>query len=86
VTNGAWRAAKLTAIGIGLVVASALVTGVVVAKRLGHESLEQSVTPAAVVRSASSQPTPNASGASGGKPDPPCTWSPHEDSPSCSAP
>jgi hypothetical protein len=85
VTNCARRAAKLTVIGLGLVVASALVIGVV-ANRLGHESLQQSVTPAAAARSAPSRPTPNARGASGGEPDPPCTWSPHENSPPCNAP
>ena len=36
-TNYGWNSAKLTAIGMGLVVASALVTGVMVANRPGHE-------------------------------------------------
>lgn len=85
-TNRAWRTAKLMVIGLGLVVASAFVTGVVVAKRLGHEFLEQSATPAAAAPATSSRPTPHASGVSVGVPDPPCTWSPHEDSPPCSAP
>jgi hypothetical protein len=34
-TNYGWNSARLTAIGMGLVVASALVTGVMVADRLG---------------------------------------------------
>jgi hypothetical protein len=33
-----WNAVTLTAIGMGLAVASALVTGVMVANRPGHES------------------------------------------------
>jgi len=36
-TNG-WSSAKLTAIGMGLVVAGALVTGIMVANPPGHES------------------------------------------------
>lgn len=37
-TNYGWNAAKLTVIGMGLVVASALVTGVMVANRPGYAS------------------------------------------------
>ena len=37
-TNYRWNSAKLTALGMGLVVASALVTGVMVANRPGPAS------------------------------------------------
>jgi hypothetical protein len=87
VTNRAWKAAKLTAIGMGLVVASALVTGVVVANRPGHESAERAATPAAAAPAVSSQPaTPDASGASGGEPYAPCMWSLQDAGPPCHAP
>jgi hypothetical protein len=38
VTPNRWHSAKLTAIGIGLVAATALVTGVMVANRPGYAS------------------------------------------------
>lgn len=45
-TNYGWNFAKLTVIGMGLVLASALVTGVVVANRPGHESEPRAESPA----------------------------------------
>ena len=44
--NYGWNFAKLTAIGMGLVVASALVTGVVMANRSGQESEPRAESPA----------------------------------------
>ena len=45
-TNYRWNSAKLTAIGMSLVVASALVTGVRVATRPGHGSEPRAESPA----------------------------------------
>ena len=51
-TSTGWNPWKMTAIGLGLVVAAALITGVVVANWSGHEGTQKVVTsaaPAAVV-------------------------------------
>src|SRR5260370_19477692 len=59
-TSTGWNPRKMTAIGLGLVVATALITGVVVANRSGYEGTQKAVTSAATTTTRAAEVAPAA--------------------------
>ena len=59
-TSTEWNPWKMTAIGLGLVVAAALITGVVVANWSGHEGTQKVVTSPATTKAPVAQVAPAA--------------------------
>ncbi len=59
-TSTGWNPRKMTAIGLGLVVATALITGVVVANRSGDEGTQKAVTSAATTKTRAAEVAPAA--------------------------
>lgn len=59
-TSTGWNPWKMTAIGLGLVVVTALITGVVVANRSGYEGTQKAVTSAATTKTRAAEVAPAA--------------------------
>ena len=59
-TSAGWNPWKMTAIGLGLVVATALITGVVVANRSGYEGTQKGGTAAATTKTRAAEVAPAA--------------------------
>jgi len=59
-TSTGWNPWKMTAIGLGLVVVTALITGVVVANRSGYEGTQKGGTSAATTKTRAAEVAPAA--------------------------